>query len=129
LKDGSTRLVVPLPFAAREYVLDFATEASRAEFEELLARADRVVVMPPTGSRADGYAAAGRYVVEHCDVLLALWDGRPTQGPGGTAEIVAHAQEQGKAVVWIEAERGGRPTGRDETSVAGADNSAPVRDA
>ncbi len=129
LKDRSARLVVPLPFAAAEYVRDFATEESRTEFEELLARADRVVVMPPTGSRADSYAAAGRYVVEHCDVLLALWDGRPTQGPGGTAEIVAHAQEQGKAVVWIETKRGGRPAGRDETSVAGADNSAPVRDA
>jgi hypothetical protein len=33
--------------------------------------------------------------------LLALWDGNPSQGLGGTQEIVTFAKEQERPVVWI----------------------------
>lgn len=115
LERPGTRLIVPLPFAKDDYVTDFLEGPSRSEFEDLLARAGEVVTMPAAPSRAAGYAAAGRYVVDRCDVLLALWDGRPTQGHGGTAEIVAHAVEKGKLVLWIE-------TSRHPGSVAAGDN-------
>ncbi len=34
------------------------------------------------------YANAGGYIVRHCHVLIALWDGGCTRGSGGTAEFV-----------------------------------------
>ncbi len=33
----------------------------------------------------------GLVVVERCDLLLAIWDGHPAHGLGGTADIVAYA--------------------------------------
>ena len=47
------------------------------------------------------YEQAGRYVVEHSDALIAVWDGLPAQGRGGTAEIVAWGQGLGKAVIRV----------------------------
>ena len=49
--------------------------------------------MPAADSRTEAYEQAGRYIVEHSDVLLAVWDGLPARGRGGTAEIVAWARD------------------------------------
>jgi hypothetical protein len=65
--------------------------------------AEAVVEMSPRDNRAEAYQQAGRYVVEHSAVLLAVWDGLPAGGRGGTAEIVAWARGLGKGVirVWL----------------------------
>ncbi|MFJ8953478.1 hypothetical protein ACIRO1_25525 [Streptomyces sp. NPDC102381] len=46
--------------------------------------------------------AAGKEVVDQSDVLLAVWDGKPAGGKGGTADVVAYAQRQGMDVriIW-----------------------------
>jgi hypothetical protein len=106
LAQAGAALTVPLPFPADDYAADFAAPASKAEFGELLERATRVEVMPPSTTRDAGYERAGRWVVEHSDVLLALWDGAPSQGGGGTAEIVAYARERRLPVYWIRTNRG-----------------------
>ena len=43
----------------------------------------------------------GQYVVDHCDVLIAVWDGQPARGRGGTAEIVQYAQEQNRPIIRV----------------------------
>ena len=52
-------------------------------------------------TRVEAYEQAGQYVADHCDVLVALWDGRPATGRGGTEEIVQYARENKRPVVWI----------------------------
>jgi hypothetical protein len=106
LAETGGALIVPLPLPADDYATDFAAPASKAEFEELLGRAARVEVMPVAATRDDAYARAGRWVIEHSDVLLALWDGKAARGRGGTAEIVAYARELGLPVYWIRTDRG-----------------------
>jgi len=106
LEEPDAVLTAPLPFSAKDYATDFATPASKAEFEQLLARAERVEVMPPTATRDEGYELVGRWVVEHSDVLLALWDGAPSRGRGGTAEIITYARERGLPVYWIRTNAG-----------------------
>ncbi len=51
--------------------------------------------------------AAGRAVADRSDLLLAVWDGAPAAGLGGTADIVRYAEERGKAVeiIWPEGAR------------------------
>jgi hypothetical protein len=51
--------------------------------------------------RFDAYAAVGRYVVDHCDVLIAVWDGKPSASRGGTAEIVRYALQQDRPVLRV----------------------------
>lgn len=106
LEETGTTLTVPLPFPAADYALDFSAPRSKAEFDELLARATRVEVIPPALTRDESLEQAGRWVVEHSDVLLALWDGAPSRGRGGTAEIVAYARDRGLPVYWIHTDDG-----------------------
>lgn len=117
LAEGADRLVAhaalangfplhcPLPFARDEYERDFTTEASRREYRALLARAATVRELPGTRAReGEAYAAVGRVVVNESDVLLAIWDGEPARGDGGTARVVEDALNRAVPVVWLASE-------------------------
>ena len=52
--------------------------------------------MNPAEDRNLAYQRAGFLVAEQCDVLLAIWDGHPARGPGGTAEVIEHARARGR---------------------------------
>jgi hypothetical protein len=120
LKRPDAKIEVVLPLTVEDYLEDFETPASRAEFKRMVALARRPISLRETSlaadfasdeqleSRKDAYDDVGRYVVRHCDVLLALWDGEDARGRGGTAEVVAHARSVGRPVVVIRtAEPGG----------------------
>jgi hypothetical protein len=111
------RLVVPLPLPRSDYMADFGSEASRSEFLRLLDRAEQVTEMPPAAARDAAYEAAGEYVLNTSDVLIAIWDGRPAQGQGGTAEVVTRARERGLPIAWVHA--GNRKPGTREASSLG----------
>jgi hypothetical protein len=114
LSEPGTRLDAILPFAVGDYLEDFETAGSRDEFKELLSRSRKPVCLrtrrirddrsDPEGQaelRKEGYAKVGRYVVDHCDVLIAVWDGLPSRGRGGTAEIVQYAREQRRPILRV----------------------------
>jgi hypothetical protein len=92
-------LVVPLPMAQDEYEKDFLEPEALARFRNLLAQARvRVLPLAPGLSREDiavrgesrnrQYAQLGMFVSSHCQLLLALWDGKPSDATGGTAQVV-----------------------------------------
>jgi hypothetical protein len=97
------RLVVPLPLRESDYMADFTSKESRAEFSNLLERAAEVVEMPSAASREHAYEAAGNYVLDNSDVLITIWDGREAQGLGGTADIVERARKRGLPIAWVHA--------------------------
>ncbi len=119
LVSGAVRLVVPLPLPVEDYLADFATAASRAEFRELLARADVTVALPAAPTREAAYEAAGRYVLDYSDVLIALWDGRDEQGQGGTGALVKEARQRGRPLAWIHT--GNRTPGTQQATTLGAE--------
>jgi hypothetical protein len=100
-----TTLFAVLPFPVNDYARDFETEESKAEYADLLARAQTVEVMPPTPTREASYLLLGRWVAEHCDILIAVWDGGGPRGRGGTAEIVTYAAERGTLLLWVKVDR------------------------
>lgn len=101
------RLEAVLPFRRPEYEKDFRSEESLAEFRELLARSDAVHELRGSGatreSRDSAYDGVGRGILERADALVAVWDGRPARGEGGTAEVLGSALERAIPVIWIEA--------------------------
>lgn len=111
------RLVVVLPLPADDYRTDFGTEASKVEFDRWCSLADTVTVLGDTtsgdttsgdttsGDRTAAYLAAGAAIVERVDVLVALWDGQPARGRGGTAEVVELAGRRGVPVEVVTVER------------------------
>src|ERR1700674_908280 len=52
------------------------------------------------------YYECGIETVQESQLLIALWDGEPSQGLGGTADMVHFAKEQGRPVIWIHSTTG-----------------------
>jgi hypothetical protein len=103
-------LDVPLPFAAATYEADFATPESRDRFHDLLGRARSVLALP--GAReaeARAYEAVGLTVLSQADILLAIWDGGPSAGRGGTTDILTFAARAGIPIVHIDAKAAASP--------------------
>jgi hypothetical protein len=96
-------LVCPLPFARDEYAHDFKDEASRREFETYLSYARSVLELDGRRDAEDrAYEAASLLTLAHSDIVVALWDGQPSKGRGGTADTVRHAVESGLPVIWFD---------------------------
>lgn len=92
-------VVAPIPLALDDYRRDCGSPASVAEFDALLARTqvihlplvdgdDSAAVRAPGPARDRQYAQLGVFVSSHCQILLALWDGKPSDGAGGTSDVV-----------------------------------------
>ena len=96
--------VLPLP--VDEYEKDFSSPGSLKEFRDLLGQARQVRLISKQSSRESSYESAGRHVTGHCDVLMAVWNGKEAQGRGGTAEIVGYARSQRHPLIWINSETG-----------------------
>jgi hypothetical protein len=121
------KLFVPMPFAKTEYEKDFtgcnethSEEApltaaeDLAEFRDLLACASAHLALDgarDTEATTAGddtlvgrsYEFVGRFVVRHSDLLIAVWDGKASNGRGGTADIIRYAANAGVPVWWIHA--------------------------
>ena len=92
------RLVAVLPFPG--YELEF-TPTERPRFDALCAQAAEVVKLPSLDSNHASFRQAGQWIVDHCDLLLAVWDEQSACKIGGTAEAVAYANAQGRSLMSI----------------------------
>jgi hypothetical protein len=97
---GHLYVVVP----ARRYREQFTDEQAQRTYERLHALASYFETLENLDSTEEAHMAAGRAVVERSNVLLAVWDGQPSKGLGGTADVVAYARERGVPVevIWPE---------------------------
>lgn len=85
-----------LPFAVEEYRRDFADGG--AALDTLLGRCDVVTLPTLAGedpatdavARDRHYAQLGVFLSNHCQVLLALWDGKENRQLGGTGSVMAY---------------------------------------
>ncbi|WP_253780240.1 hypothetical protein [Goodfellowiella coeruleoviolacea] len=93
------RLEVVLP--ALDYRDRLAPEHV-ADFDALRAAASAVTVLPFARSGRRAYVAANQRVLDRVDHLVAVWDGQPAGGAGGTGDVVARARAAGLPVrvVW-----------------------------
>ena len=86
-------LVAILPMEQAEYEKDFDTAESLAEFRSMLSNAQQTLTLPSVSGqdsfgRDSQYAQLGLFISNHCQVLLTLWDGKPYDAVGGTAQVV-----------------------------------------
>lgn len=75
---------------------------SRAKYDRLLEAASRVTILRHKGTDEESYFEAGRVVVERAGLVIAVWDGGPAKGPGGTADVVEYAARRGKEIVHLD---------------------------
>lgn len=75
-------------------------------YRAMSGRASRVESLAFQSAGEDAYQAAGEWIVDHCDRLLAVWDGQPARGLGGTGDVVKYAisVDRNVEIVWPEGE-------------------------
>ena len=100
----SLALQVPLPLPYDLYVTDFSNRRSVEEFKGLIGQAECYYELPMkfgnirelasgqgtinNAARNQQYALAGAYILQRVDYLIAIYDGKPENGVGGTGQIV-----------------------------------------
>ncbi|WP_406509068.1 hypothetical protein [Streptomyces sp. NBC_00212] len=96
---GHLEVVVP----AAEYRAKLP-EWHHATYDALMSRASDVHETGMTDSDADAHMAGSEVLVGLADELVAVWDGKPAWGYGGTADVVAYAERNGVPVrvLWPE---------------------------
>ncbi|GAA2254086.1 hypothetical protein GCM10010232_48760 [Streptomyces amakusaensis] len=74
------------------------------DYDTLLSQAAAVHRTGMTASTSEAHQAGSEILTDRCDELLAVWDGHPARGFGGTADVVAYARRTGKpfTVLWPE---------------------------
>lgn len=87
--------VIPMPDYERCF------EEGLERYRDLLSRCE-ALVLEGADSDQEAFMEAGRRVADASATLVAIWDGRPAEGHGGTADVVAHALGRGHAVVQID---------------------------
>ena len=96
------QLQAVLPFDRASYLADFNDDDSARRFHQLVEAASCMLELPgDPRDPLEAYVMAGRGTVAHCDILIAVWDGLPPRGRGGTAEVVELALARGTAIVHL----------------------------
>ncbi|MRR23748.1 hypothetical protein EG830_12300, partial [bacterium] len=101
-------LDVVLPALPDEYRRDFKDPDDLEEFNLLFEKAANYPSLTAgdifnSPAVRDGYEQAGKTLVDSCEILIAVWDGKRARGQGGTASIVSYACSVNRLVVWINA--------------------------
>lgn len=96
---GRLEVIVP----ARRY-RDALPDEAKPEYDDLSACAAAVHSLDFVESESAAHQSANEYMVKRADVLLAVWDGEPARGYGGTAEVVAYARSRNipVTIIWPE---------------------------
>jgi hypothetical protein len=84
-----------------ERYADEFDDAGKRRLESLLGLCERVERLPFLDCGGDAYLAAGVWIVERCEFLVAAWDRQPGRGIGGTAQVVERANALNKPVLYI----------------------------
>jgi hypothetical protein len=75
-----------------------------ATYDALLQRAVEVHRTGLVESTSEAHMAGSEILIGLVDELVAVWDGQPARGYGGTADVVAYAEGNGvpARVIWPE---------------------------
>jgi hypothetical protein len=95
---GTISAVIP----AAAYEETFKSPSTLRTYRQLLAHCEEVVELPFSDPGEQAFLAAGQEVVRRAELVVAVWDGKPAAGLGGTGDVVAFAESLGRKVrrVW-----------------------------
>lgn len=104
-KHLSWRLNLLLPYNRNDFIKTFSSIKDIDEFTQFLADASNVTEMDALGdvtSIDESHEVLGKYLLENCNMLVAVWDGGESKGKGGTVDIIESAIKIGKRVIWLD---------------------------
>jgi hypothetical protein len=101
VKTLAAELTIVLPLPEPQYLKDFQTNESIQEFNDLKQLAGKIIEPDHELLRPHAYQAANLTLIKNCALLVAIWDGKPAKGPGGTGEMVEMSRQAGIPLLWI----------------------------
>jgi len=94
-----------LPYTAvlpcREIEKTFQTPAHLENYRRLRQHAAAVETLNFIEPTETAFMAAGQRVIDLADFVIAVWNGQPAKGLGGTGDAVNYALSQKKCVLYI----------------------------
>jgi hypothetical protein len=89
-----------LPLPESDFKKDF-NPPDWNRVDVLLRQAASIETLDANKNRENAYLECGLATVEEADLMIAVWDGAPSRGTGGTAEVVAYARLLRKPLILI----------------------------
>ena len=87
--------------AYKNFFNDFAPGPARKRYRHLLLQCQAVHQLPYRQRSDEAYLAAGNWLVNHSDLLVAAWNGQPAEGKGGTGDVVYYALQRQRPIEHI----------------------------
>lgn len=106
-------LEVPLPYDVVKYRSRLINGLSNINSNKILENFDRLILNAKELKTLSSiknqniedfsqyYENLGKYLVDNCDILITIWNGKPANGKGGTGDVVQMAKEADKPIIWI----------------------------
>jgi hypothetical protein len=85
----------------RNYESSFSDPSDLVRYRELLLHAAEILELSFLEPSEEAFWAAGKHIADMADSLLAVWDGKPSAGLGGTADVVEYAKKQKKPILRV----------------------------
>lgn len=103
-----------LPMPAADYRKDFSPQGV-TELDEILGRNETITLGVDSSTEVNSgseyserelsYERLGVFLAAHCHLLLAIWDGKSANGPGGTANVIRFHQRDLTPLAGVQEER------------------------
>jgi hypothetical protein len=101
-----------LPLDESEFAKDFSSPTAWKRAQSLIEKAslrpgpNTVQRVGGEATRPEGYFNLGVQMLNAMDLLIAVWDGKPARGMGGSAEVIAQTSAIGTPVIHINSTNG-----------------------
>jgi hypothetical protein len=97
--DLSGILYAVIPF--HNYERAFRSTDDAESYHRLLALAERKETLHTSETDEKAFFLAGQRIVGLADKMVAVWDGKPAGGLGGTADVVEYARKKQVGVIQL----------------------------
>lgn len=78
-----------MPVSLEDHESSLSSAQARDAFHTLLSRCASLTILPLSSDAPDQkYLDVAGYLCQQGQWLIAVWDGKPSEGPGGTADVV-----------------------------------------
>jgi 8-oxo-dGTP pyrophosphatase MutT (NUDIX family) len=84
-----------------EYEAIFQTAEDRHAYASLRQASQQAHLLPHQECSDEAFFAAGKWIVDHSNLIILAWNGLPPQGRGGTGDIATYARLIGRPFIHI----------------------------
>lgn len=83
-----------IPVSLQDHESSFSSAKARDTFHQLRSRCASLTILPLSSEAPDQkYLDVAGYLCQQGQWLIAVWDGKPAEGPGGTSDVVRLFQQ------------------------------------